>query len=158
MIISSSPRQVDRQPRLAGCSVGRLTGSHASLSCLTVLFGERVGRQSRPAWLLVRQVGRQSRPAGLLSGRVGRQSRLAGFLDRWAHQLVGRLWGGFCPRGCSADGSVDSPVPAGLLGRWARRLVGRLWGGRDGNRASSTLIYSSRIHTRETKLNQYPYT
>ena len=55
-------------------------------------------------------------------------------------------------------GSVDSPVPAGLLGRWARRLVGRLWGGRDGNRASSTLIYSSRIHTRETKLNQYPYT
>jgi hypothetical protein len=28
---------------------------------------------------------------------------------------------------------------------------------RDGNRAGSTRIYSSRIHTRETKLNPYPY-
>jgi hypothetical protein len=28
---------------------------------------------------------------------------------------------------------------------------------RDGNRVGSTRIYSSRIHTRETKLNPYPY-
>jgi hypothetical protein len=28
---------------------------------------------------------------------------------------------------------------------------------RDGNRAGSTRIYSSQIHTHETKLNLYPY-
>jgi hypothetical protein len=28
---------------------------------------------------------------------------------------------------------------------------------RDGNRVGSTRIYSSRIHTREKKLNLYPY-
>jgi hypothetical protein len=69
---------------LLGCSAGRLFDGSATPGCSVVLFGRRVGRQSRPAGLLDGWVGRQSRLA-----QVARRAGWSVFPPRWVARRAG---------------------------------------------------------------------